>query len=61
MNELALRCMNRKGWSQKKLGEEMGLTEPEISKIINYRRAWTWQLAERFKSVSGEDVRIFRA
>jgi len=53
--------MNRKGWSQKKLGEEMGLTEPEISKIINYRRAWTWQLAERFKSVSGEDVRIFRA
>jgi len=60
MNELVRREMYRRGWTQKRIGREMGITEAEISKLLNGRRGWTFNLAERLKKVLGEDVRIFK-
>jgi plasmid maintenance system antidote protein VapI len=61
MNGLAQAHMNKTGWSQKYLGKEMGLTEPEISKLISYKRNWTFKLIERFKAVTGEKVNLWVA
>jgi plasmid maintenance system antidote protein VapI len=59
-NELVRREMYRRGWTQKRIGREMGITEAEISKLLNGRRGWTFNLVERLKKVLGEDVRIFK-
>lgn len=61
MIEIAQREMNKRGWTQYQLGKHMGLSPPEISKLMNYKRQWTFTLVERFKAIAKEDVRVFRA
>jgi plasmid maintenance system antidote protein VapI len=61
MNRLAQEYMTKKGWSQKRFGKEMKLTEPEISRLVGYRRNWTFGLIERFKVVSGEHFSLWVA
>lgn len=59
MTEIAQREMNKRGWTQVRFGKEMKLDESEVSKLLSYKRNWTWQLIEKFKDATGEDIKLF--
>lgn len=56
--ELAKREMAAKGWTQKALGQAMGLAESEISLLMNRKRTWTRNLIELFNKATGITVEI---
>lgn len=60
MAELVRREMYKRGWTQKRVGKELGVGEAEISKLLHGKRPWTFGLAERLKKVIGEEMRIFK-
>lgn len=58
MNELAKREMSRNQWTQRALGEEMGIQESEVSLLFHGRRHWTLPLIEKLSAITREKIEI---
>ena len=56
--ELAKREMDKRGWTQRQLATEIGLTDSEISLLLNRKRPWSLNLIVKFSQVAGIEIPI---
>lgn len=50
--ELANQQMSYHSWSQKLLGEKMGISESEISLLLSRKRPWSLKLIQAFSKAT---------
>jgi len=50
--------LDKKGWTQRKLAAEMGVTESEMSLLLSGKRNWTLRLVSAFVKATGIHINI---
>jgi plasmid maintenance system antidote protein VapI len=56
--ELAKREMAARRWTQRELGEKLGIQESEVSLLMNRKRRWTLKLIQAFGKATGLVIQL---